>query len=129
MGFMTVGLAVLAAVALLAWTQHRALRWPSDAECAEILRQEGVDPSKPRMIDFHVHFPSREMALRAERAIQDLGFEVHVGGGPGSPRAILCARKMLLPTKAALRAVRRELGPLSRTFGGSYQGCLPRGSD
>lgn len=122
-----VSLVAMAALAWLAWRQRRSLRWPGDAECLEIMRQEGVDLSKPRRIEFHLHFPSREAALEAERAVAAAGFASQVGGGPGLPDAILCASKVLMPNKAEFRNVRKQLGAVARQHGGSYKGCFPRG--
>ena len=122
-----VGLVLMAALAWLAWRQRRSLRWPGDAECLEIMRQEGVDLSKPRRIEFHLHFPTPQAALEAARAVEAEGFASQVGAGPGLPDAILCASKILMPNKAEFRAVRKQLGAVARNHGGTYMGCFPRG--
>ena len=110
------------AVAYLARVQRNSTRWPSDAEGLAELRRNGIDLSKPRAFEFYLHFPSREIALKAERVIADEGYEVQVSAGPGLPVAILCATKSLVPREEELRAVRAQLVALSHKFGGSYEG-------
>jgi len=127
--FVIVSAVLVSAIALacLAWMQRRGLNWPSDAECLEIMRQEGIDMSKPRSLEFHLLFPSRQVAVDAEHAVVGAGYEAQVfGGGPGAASSGIVARKVLVPTKAELLAVRRQLAPLSRKYGGTYQGCFPR---
>jgi len=119
----------IAALAWLAWMQRRGARWPSDAECIAILRQAGVDLTKPRKLDFHLHFATRVIALEAERTAREAGFATRVGGGPGLPDAILCASRTLVPSVGELRAVRKQLEAVARRHGGRYEGCLPRGGD
>src|SRR5690349_9494994 len=113
--------AVIAILVYIGWSQHRSLRWPSDAECLEIMRQEGIDLSSPRMLEFWLNFPSREAALGAQPAAVAAGFEANVaGGGPGSAQPSLIVRKLLLPTKAELSAVRATLVEVARQHGGTY---------
>jgi len=119
-------LAFVFVLAYLEWVSRRSLRWPGDSECLEIMRQEGADLSKPRMLEFHLLFPSREVAVDAAPAFVAAGYEEQVCGGPGSPQPSIVARKVLLPTKAELLTVRKELVALSRKYGGTYQGCFPR---
>jgi len=120
-------LALIAILVYIGWRQRRSLRWPSDAECLEIMRQEGIDLSRPRTLEFWLNFPSREAALGAQPAAVAAGFEASVaGGGPGSPQPALIARKLLLPTKAELSAVRATLVEVARKHGGTYVGCFPR---
>ena len=99
---------------------------PSRYCCLEIMRQEGIDLSKPRRLEFYLLFPSREVAASAVPAVVAEGYEAQVCGGPGSPQPSIVARKVLLPTKAELLAVRKQLVTLSRKYGGTYQGCFPR---
>jgi len=113
------------AVAYLAWTQRRSLRWPGDAELLDGMRNEGVDLSKPHAIEFHLHFPSRQVALDAERAAVAEGYETQVSAGEGLPVAILCAKRSLVPNKSALRAIRAQLDALARQYGGTYEGWIP----
>jgi hypothetical protein len=111
----------------LEWASRRNLGWPSDAECIEIMRQEGVDLSKPRTLEFHLLFPSRQVAVDAEPTVIAAGFEAQVfGGGPGAASSGIVARRLLLPTKVELLTVRRQLTPVARKYGGTYQGCYPR---
>jgi hypothetical protein len=119
-------LAFVLVFAYLEWASRRRLRWPSDSECLEIMRQEGTDLSKPRMLEFHLLFPSREVAVNAAPAVVAEGYEAQVCGGPGSPQPSIVAKKVLLPTMAELLTVRKQLVALSRKYGGTYQGCFPR---
>ena len=119
--------ALVAALAYINWTQRRSLRWPSDDDCLRIMQQEGVDLSRPHMLEFWLNFPSREAASSASPEAVAAGFEARVfGGGPGSPTPGLVATKLLLPTKAELSAVRTRLTELAGKYGGNYMGCFPR---
>jgi hypothetical protein len=120
-------LALVLTLGYLEWASRRNMRWPSDAECIEIMRQEGVDLTKPRVLEFYLLFPSRQVAVDAEPSVIAAGYEARVcGGGPGAASASIVARRLLVPTKAELLAVRGQLVPLSRKYGGTYQGCYPR---
>ena len=121
----SVAIAIALAVAYLALTQRRSLRWPSDTELLEGMRRDGIDLSKPYAIEFHLHFPSRQVALEAERAVIAEGYEAQVGAGEGLPTAIVCAKRSLVPSKAELRAVRSQLAALAHRYGGTYEGWLP----
>src|SRR5690242_4175586 len=120
--------ALVAVFAYVEWSQRRHLRWPSDKECVEIMRQDGVDLSQPRMLEFWLDFPSRDLASKAIPEATAQGFEASVsGGGPGSPQPLLVVRKQLIPATVELAQVRERLTPLARKYGGSYRGCFPRG--
>jgi hypothetical protein len=121
----SVAVALAIAVAYLAWTQRRSLRWPSDAELLEGMRREGVDLSKPHTIEFHLHFPSRQAALDAERAVVTEGYEARVSAGEGLRVAILCAKRSLVPNKSELRAISAQLVALAGQYGGTYEGWFP----
>jgi hypothetical protein len=118
--------ALVLVLAYIEWASRRHLRWPSDAECIDIMRQGGADLSKARTLEFHLHFPSRQVAIDAERAVVAAGYEAQVCAGPGAPHNLLVARKSIMPTKAELLVVRKQLVALSRKYGGTYQGCSPR---
>lgn len=120
-------LALVAGFALLEWRQRASSRWPTDAEGLEDMRRRGVDLSKPCEFLFHLHFPSREVAVEAQQEMAREGYEAKVSAGPGAPHNIVCVKKSLVPTEAELRAVHRHLATLSRKYGGRYQGWFGSG--
>ena len=96
--------------------------YPSDADGDALRRvaHDGSDMCKPMTIDFQIASPSEETARQIAAAAAHLGYQLRVYGEEDD-WTCECSTRMLA-TYDGIIAVQKELGDLSRPFGGCIDG-------
>lgn len=113
--------AVLAALGFVVAARRRNRR-PSDRDVLERLRQGGSDLSQPHLVEFFLHFPTRDVALRVADVAAAEGFEASVGPGAGSKYQIVLATREMVPALSELAGMGERFARLAAAEGGTYEG-------
>jgi len=114
-------LAVLAVIGFALVSQRRPRR-PGDRDVLQRLRQDGSDLSQPHSVEFFLHFPTREVALRIADVVSADGFKASIGPGGGSTYHILLAAKEMVPVASEIAVIGMRFAGLAAAEGGTYEG-------
>ncbi|MBK9692742.1 MAG: ribonuclease E inhibitor RraB [Gemmatimonadetes bacterium] len=102
-----------------------------DAAPLEELARAGSDLGQPHEMEFFLYFPEEAAAHAAAAALRARGFAARVEREPEDPDWLCLATRQLVPSLAALQALRLEFTALTEARGGAYDGwgatVVPRG--
>lgn len=122
---MSMYIGVIAALVILgAMLYYRAssAKDARDAAVIDQLRAAGSDLAKPHALEFYVYVPTEDSAKRVAAKLKGEGFQVDVRPAAMGPGWLALASRTLVPTSAALAAIRRLLTKVASKEGGEYDG-------
>ena len=119
-------LAVLPVLVLACVSQNEADPMDDEAEInqqvLESMREDGVDLTRPRDIDFHLSMPSNDAGMEVARAVNALGFQTKLSKDEAtSTWTVECTRKMV-PYEPEITKTERILDELAKPYGGFIDG-------
>jgi hypothetical protein len=93
-----------------------------DQAAIAALQEQGVDLSRPRLLEFAFYFPSLEGAQRAWNRLAGQGFKGKLEPAGRGKDYFLFARKPVLVDAPTLQEMRAAFQSLARENGGRYEG-------
>jgi hypothetical protein len=113
---------LLGAMAFRSLGQQASAPPANDDAVIEQLRLAGSNLSKPHPIDFYLYVPTQESAERIAGVLSNQHFTVKVRPAATGEGWLALATKTLVPTSAALAALRRDLTAVALHEHGDYDG-------
>ena len=97
---------------------------PDDLD-GQVLKQlvaAGSDLSKPHDVEFFLYFPDEGRASEAHRALLAEGYTGQVDRAARGPGWLCFVTKQIVPSHAAMVAIRRRMTQLATAGSGEYDG-------
>jgi hypothetical protein len=116
-------LAVIVALAVLAWMRRGGSEAAPDAQVLSHLRKAGSDLSKTHHVEFFMYFPDEDAAQRVASRLVPQGFGVRVEpAAAGRPEWLVLATRPMIPQAPELERLRGHLTTLASSENGTYDG-------